>query len=501
MFNNHMYGTRAMNVVRLVVQNTGTYNEQWLRPYVSTGNGDAMHKVGERIGAARGRIDASAFSGISAEIIRPSAVPETPLMIANGWGTKRFRFMLQIAIETHIGQRSLLSISGYTEYSDQSYGGHLSPQLKFFINSITELAPVTHRIGGAMQTVHQVKAAAQLVSNNNFQSSLNISNPNVYNMAPGVVFGTMEADRHNLYSSENLGSFGDTRLHLTGQPELLNRNYNNSQQYCARMTNDWKTAMGVGDPMRTSGDTTMVEALGACSQALDQERDAASNPFLNWLRQRRRQSYGIFPQGADYFTLEDLQAFDPNYANVMFVAPEIGGMHNIGSSCDWSGSDTITQAATILAQSMPSYMSRFGVVTLALNSSNKYGMVREPITVFTAVNCFNQEIDNSATLEALKIALDKDLFNSICFSNQLAYELELMVDTFGETWITLQLGDDPTPYVYVAPTFADAMFAPQLTLSHANVLGLANDFNTLFDNAVDASLGGFNSPISGQFRI
>ena len=76
-----------INVVELLLNETGTYNQQFLRPYESSMDGRGTAKVVDRISEAV-RVGASVnnntFIGIGTTIVAPSASIVTPIGILNG---------------------------------------------------------------------------------------------------------------------------------------------------------------------------------------------------------------------------------------------------------------------------------------------------------------------------------------------------------------------------------------------------------------------------------
>ena len=56
--------------------------------------------------------------------------------IENGWGTQRFRFLLETE-EVSNGQSIVSYIQGYTSHADVSMSGIIDPRMVFYINSIS----------------------------------------------------------------------------------------------------------------------------------------------------------------------------------------------------------------------------------------------------------------------------------------------------------------------------------------------------------------------------
>lgn len=476
-FNHGMYSTRSMRVIRMLVQRTGTYDEQFLRPYISTGNGTAINTVASKIVQSKS-LTAGIFSSEASEIIRPSPRPETAIGIENGWGTERLRYFLHLEHTDQMGSVKHIHVTGYSAYADLSYGNHVDPKVPFIINGISITTPILHRGNNGEHVVHKLSNVSQVVQNKEFQGAI-ISDPStrVYSLSPDSVFSAIQANEMNYVDSQDCI---DARQFITAESKLIGRGFNTAQAYCAEVTNAWKHLSSVDDVSSQYGG----DVYGAVADTL-QQGTSVKDEFIRWLKNRRMQVYGYVSGQDTQFTLEDLDALDPNFRNVLLVAPAMRGMYHAGQACSWDGSDALTQGAAILAQSVPAYMSKLGISKVALKSSNKYNSTNmTPMTIITSVDCINNSFDNSRVIEAFKYQLDTEVFNGLCYSGQLPYELDLIVDMYGETIIALSLGNTPVQ-MYVAPTFADALYTPQVTVSQSNLYGLANDFKNIFDASIE----------------
>ena len=76
-------------------------------------------------------------------------MPIAAAAIPNGWGEKRFVFMLKIEQIISEYSRMVHYMSGYSEFYDLSYGGHIDDNMLFYINNIVTITvnddPVSRR--------------------------------------------------------------------------------------------------------------------------------------------------------------------------------------------------------------------------------------------------------------------------------------------------------------------------------------------------------------------
>ena len=140
-----------INVVELLLNETGTYNQQFLRPYESSMDGRDTAKVVDRISEAV-RVGASVnnntFIGIGTAIVAPSASIVTPIGILNGWDRDRLRFKLTIDVTMNTGSRIRYIYTGFTSdanilpgiFHDQS---KIDPNMLFKVNTVTRTRVVS----------------------------------------------------------------------------------------------------------------------------------------------------------------------------------------------------------------------------------------------------------------------------------------------------------------------------------------------------------------------
>ena len=165
-----MYSTKRMNVVKLLIQRTGTFGDQYRRPYNSNLDAATADKI---LAAVDGKniIKASTLAATSMSFIAPSSTPEQSIGIINGWGTPRLRFLLEIQHIDHMGSINNEYISGYTEYSDLSMSDRVDPKMKFFMNNVGRTRTVTHRTPLGNQTYQNVIDSSHILVNDQFTNA------------------------------------------------------------------------------------------------------------------------------------------------------------------------------------------------------------------------------------------------------------------------------------------------------------------------------------------
>ena len=109
----------SMNVREILMVETAPYNNVHRRPIQF--HADSMHSLEEFINTTRfgTATTPSAINKLAAGMLEQTAQPEGVSEIANGWGTRRFHFMMaaEESVALAPGSKRVHYVSGYTDYS------------------------------------------------------------------------------------------------------------------------------------------------------------------------------------------------------------------------------------------------------------------------------------------------------------------------------------------------------------------------------------------------
>jgi len=396
-----------------------------------------------------------------------------------------------VECEDHIGNLVHTVYTGYSDYADMSLHNSIDPNVQFHIDNVVTLKPTIHRGATGEFMEHRVVAMDQLVVNNSYQGILDTHNP-VYSVTPASVFAQIQS---SAYVDASNGTAVDARVQLSAMPQLIDRGNNSAQTYCANMVDTYRNVHQQSE-MGQSMDT-----YDSCYSKLA-SRSATEDKFLKWLITQSTQQNGYYSQTEPTFTLGVLSHLDPAILNTRPM-PRLGGMHHTGMTSDWKDANIVTQTATILAQALPAYLSSLGFMQVSFTATNRGGLSVRPIdtVLVTGINGPNNHLDQSANINAFKFRVATELLAGITFNNAIGVDLEVRVDLAGESWIGIQM-EGQEPGLYVAPTFASALATPQVTLSQANLFGLGQDFDSLFETLHEhKTLRGGNTNQTGAIRI
>ncbi len=462
-----MYGAKTINVVKLVVQTAGTYNNQYRRPIQSHADNQLYNMIEETLGRTN-NLDSLALAVPAFTLLKPAATPEAMMPIENGWETKRFRFLLHLTIEDHMGIVTNHYYSGFTGYSDYSFRNSIDPDMVFTINSASSTKNVTHRTPLGTNVVQAALSNNQILSSPNGYNGL-ISTQKTYSLRPETVVDDMlMADLRGLAETYHNG------VAVISSPQLSARANNSAPGYMSSLLNGFKNTViaGVGE----TADQNLEHV-----KTLVSSDPYSADRFLAWLLHRRVNvpSLGL---GSHQFTINELMQLDSTTISKIQAADGHGIMnnfHQVGSTSDWGQSTAEVQFATMVAQATPTYMASLHIAKLAFTAMN-LTLDGQISIIITNVQGHNQGVDMSRYLQVLIQRLTTELFMALSYGNSMPFSAEVNCDVNGETWVTVSLNQGPSE-AFVTPTFCDSLFAPMATGNQRNLENLSNDFKGLFD--------------------
>lgn len=469
-----MYG-RQMNVVRLIMQETGTYNEQYRRPFQTNSNNEVENLILETVDQKRS-ISAAALATVASQFIQPTATPEEIIHIPNGWNTKRYRFLLEVQSVDRTGLMVTKEyIVGYTDHPDvSSFGGHFDPNMVFNIDAVNVARE--HRANTALGSqMHHAMIDSSHVLVNDQYTAPNSSNQ-LFGLRPEDVYD--QIDNRQLRRHIEDGFVVDGRTKITQQATKSNRANAVAPTYMANVLDSY---LQVARNQKDDSDEVIMEA----ARSTVQSSAVSEDPFLSFVRNA---AGGI---GGRTFTLRDLQQLDPSAMPV--VVPMDDGLraslHQTGQTSGWGGADIHTLWATTLSQSVPSYMLQFGIMRFTFTATNMDMGAKIHITP-AQVRTFSTGADTAREVTALMFRLETELLKNLSQNNMISFGMEMDCDLLGDNKMWLQINGSPV-IEYVMPSFCSALMAPVTTRNYLTLDGAANDFGSLMTKVYenDASHG------------
>lgn len=475
-----MYGIKNMKIVKLVIQETGTYNQQWKRPYVSGMNPKTYNTIIEKTSNVK-NITSTSLSGIANEFLHPSATPECHLYIPNGWQERRLRFFMEIQIEEHVGCIITEYVVGYTDHVGLSLTGILDRDMRFHINGINTTRHLTHTTAMGNQVYQNSIDSSHILSNSNYTNIQ--QGVKSFSMRPEDIY--MQMDTADIQLNERLTDFCDTQSLVTTIPILSKRSNAIAPVYVSSILDTYIKVKPT--EQHTSGREEILQTAMSVNSSNSINQDA----FIALLRSK-------YNGNGDTFTYNDLVGIDSNVTQTTVVLPLTtttrSSLHQTGVTADWGAADGETVFATCISQSLPGYMLEYCINKIHIRATNRDLGGRISIDVID-VKSFMQNVDITNYIKSILFKLENELLKDLSFNNKMDFALDVRCDLLGETWINISINSSPFA-MYVTPSFCDALMTPIVTNDYNNCTRIANDFsnilNEICDNVAPASgSGGF----------
>lgn len=461
---------QGIQVAKLLIHETGTYNQQWRRPYQTSLDANILNSFTERMNSVD-KYQPSMLSGLAHEFITPSATPEKQVAIPNGWEQSRCRFTMEIHHTNLMGIRIREVVMGFTDHPGITHTGAVDRSMNFYISSTLQLRDLTERTPFGVQTYQSVHDSAHVLADNNWS---NVYQPGQdMRMRPTDVFSAIS--RSHL---PNLNDTLDTRTLVTSAAVKSRRSNTLPTNYVADILASYQSATNASQ-FGNGNQEILGSARGYAS-----ETPAMQDPFLGGISGVRGNVVG------NSFTYGDLLSLDPNTdANCVVVYMDQvhrAEVHHVGQTADWGSTTLETQVATILAQSVPSLAMDLTITHIFFQANNlgfggQVQMLTSEIEGFT-------NMDMSGYERVFRQRLEHEVLRGISFNGQMSFDIMMHVDLLGETKISISLNG--APFIdYLAPSFCDALTAPILTSNMQASQTLAEDFDMLFSGIQGNSMG------------
>lgn len=404
--------------------------------------------------------------------------------IANGWDTKRARFLLE-AESTMSNIIFKTYIQGYTDYIDNSLRSNLlDPNMRFIINSMV------------IVTLTRNYATGEWFANKQ----------DYYNVIPGGI------GMGGAY--EQLGDQGE-RIRLIRPEDVMNSlllvdKYEQSGITTINTTDLInKTAVSKrsnNDIIGYFKDTTnaFIDAKNLASMPDDREAiyrearkvnsvDIMKNPFLMALS---NVTGAILP---NEFKMGDLELLDPGirptYMNRMedpIVDTAMFMQTEDTASTLQATAESIK--ATIVANTISSYMSEEMVTSFCASMTNMGG---ENAVIVTNINSFIDHVDTRSHTNRMLTKIKTLLMNKISDGGITPFEIYITADLLNEITVGVSLYGAP-PIVFRFPSYADSLYTPVVTTAQNKDL-LVNDFQNVLDQTYRVNIPQHNN-IGGNFE-
>lgn len=475
---------------------TGTYNDMYRRPYQTNVNMNTLAAFQE---ATRGGVNVGVndVSSVAGELIHPAANvgSQDRIDMPNGWGEKRFLFMMEVIYPTHnsfdngMGIRQL--VSGYTDQPGVSnitgFKVRLDPQMRLFINSIVTLRRTMMMTPHGEQIMENVVDASQILSELHpptIQGGYGVDptmrgftpDPNGWSqshvnapvtMRPEDVFHVNEVEM----MPDHFGIV-DTRHDFRQGVRKTHRQNNMAAEYVSKVAQAFQTS-STQNFEEGNRHEVMTHAAGLVKEPM-----IIRDKFLSLLTDRS--AFGE----TGFVTYGELCRLQPDLDGITDVRYQdkraLIQSYSSNDSEGWAGAGMETVIATTLFQAVPAIMT---------------SMMLARMTIVVTNRTLNGDFDIRPTeiLGFKSMPIDEHIFNifamrlrtqvlaNITQGNQIDIAFTLTIDVAGDSRLEISLNGQPF-IPYVVPSFADARFTPVVANGYQALHHVAHDMSQLCDN-------------------
>lgn len=481
---------RQLRAVEMILLETGTYNDQFLRPFEAHMDGDAVSAFGRATQGAK-QVTAASIAGVAGTLMSPSAVPVASASIDQGWGERRFSFIIKL--EQNLGINGLTAtwvITGYTNHFGLALTSQsLDPNMKFYINNSIQMRNNFENTPLGMVNRQTVVNASQVIKPDPHGSLLIGQSDNALRTCrPEDVVGTIAS--LELVSQDSSFDLRSTHVGASGK---ANRSHFLAPSFVAGVYNQ------VFNEVNNPQSGHMVDMNVAYERARENLRAPSTidDPFLLLLQRQTGYSHGGF------FTYRELLDSMPEAAGIVKVVMNRGAnlkrIGQRGDSEDWGTALVETQLATVLCQCVPSLMMELGFVQASFTITNKtinnqfwFEWQQEPDSLMSRV-------DLSPHMAHFQQRLFNEIMPMVTQNSMMEVQVAMTINIIGDTFVNVQVWNNH-PVEFVMPTFTDSLFAPVLCYGREHLIKMGNQFESLLSSAIDLNANPhFTNHFGGSF--
>jgi len=388
------------------------------------------------------------------------------VIVPNGWGTVRLRFMMEVESSFN-GSIVSSYIQGYSEYYDPSLSGIIDPTMLFYINSITDITRMLDPVSGqyVSRSTGTYNVITDLVGGYRYEeidgpdNGLKLMRPS--DLIEDILYNDMYGDNIVYNGAGNVASKTNTS----------SRGNNNPVKYFTRTINSFIDAKNAAELSYDLSDVLRT------ASTITQEQHVMNNPFISTLSNLSKE---IAPTT---FSLALLSTIDPNTANAITLVDNstelvqsTNTMLDTNDTADTYQSNIETTTATNISHSITSYMLENMLTTLDFSFTNKTGT---NVVIISNADSFIDGIDITSYVNRVVTKIKTVLMPTITYNSQMIVECFVHSDVVGDNTVSISLNMQPN-MIFRFPVFADSLYSPVVT-NNSTRNTLADEFNNVLD--------------------
>lgn len=471
-----------MNITKLALLDSGTYDAMYLRPYEINDSHRGLLRIQEATRYGQ-NITSSALSGVAGTVLRPTADHRGLIQISNGWGQRRYRFLMEVQDVDLLGNESMQYLTGYTDHAGVSAGGHVDPNMRFYVATTIRMKTLAYATDYGQVKQMSISDTSHVFNYNHTPSlSQDLSVTGVNLQRPQDVCTSIQASQYRRVSDQ----FFDPRTTFAQENVRLSRRSNAmAPKYMADVLKAGAMSLASSD-----NDSTEVE-IWSNAEGLVKENAFSQDQVL--LDLHRKTS---FNEG-DSFTYSELRNLCPHLDNVTKYAPNLPlqrqqaamgtdsalpilESYDAGRYQGWGGSDVHTVWATILSNAIPALLLETMIKEIGFTIHN-HKINGEIDLSFGYALPFGRHLNGPQLADQFGYRLVGEVIRDLLGGNPTAFSIRAHFDVMGESQIWIQIGTGPE-VPFASPVFADHLYAPVLTVGQQSVHDLARNVEFFTSN-------------------
>jgi hypothetical protein len=459
---------------KAVFRETGTFGQQVRRPLISNVNESHIHHIAN---VSRGGtiFTPGILAGISGQVLMPTTTPESIIEIPHGWGTSRFRYMLDIIVSENSLSRVRKILIGYTDMKAINMAASfLAPETVLYVNNIVTIRDSW--VNGVHQSV--VQQNDQLL-NGVWDINSHTPNKEVLIRPEDVVRGMGTPSLINEFGSMGIQTTNDWGSTFVNGGLLNNRINNSPASYLSSVIN---AGIRANDMLAADMTNCSMDQIAVGASSLLLENSIHTDPVLQTLAQMAHsfQTTGGITIGELCCIMPELQL------KAQIYQAQNSDFTKITSATDsenWSSMTTETIIASRLTQVVPAIMfeslvarSRFIFTNMTPNGKPTI-TPNEDGTTQPMVEMSSQAMENAYYLMANRIC--DEVHPAISDGGHLAYWIDVYCDPMSDIRLNININNYNVPYV--APCFCDHLTSQLVTNNTMALPKMSNDFSNLLN--------------------
>lgn len=461
-------------VEELIIAESATFQDQFLRPYETHFSGGLIDSVEERYKKTR-RFTPSMLAQIANQFMVPSFNTRGIIDVPNGWDSRRGRFILTLEIHVGTGDRLKQVVIGYTN-SVGFTTRNVDHDMEFYVNNtfMLEERMIPDSRGGYQRMYMPARAADVLSDREN--AGLRRRSDTLYTMRPEDIYSSLDAQE----TGELVDDLTDLRVTLSKNSVKSSTSNRIGSRYMSRVLESRRKAI---DNTEYGGSVLDVNAT---AQGYVQEAYTSDDVFLRAISNAKNLS-----TTTDNFTFRDLLYIDPDAERrtetKLFDSETKASTEYQYDSNDLNGGEEWDKIAALIQVAVPALMMETGLHRLDFQVHNQTSSHQDPFEfVPTVAKSFVKDVDLAWFVDQFEDRLIDELMFPITAEDRVSIGMEVKCRVFGEIDFKL-FYDGENHGRYVFPCFCNSLTSPILTNNRQDIRDAARDYNSLFDEILSTT--------------